>query len=291
MIPQAPGGGQPSTSGSPGGGWSVNCSVMLTDLPLRERPAAAAAAGFDAVEFWWPFNSPVPDDLSVDNFLRSVNDAGVTLTGLNFYAGDMAAGERGVISSPSRSREFRASLDTAVGIARLTGCRGFNALYGIRQEDVPQAEQEAAAVENVMVAADAVGHLGGTVLIEPLSGSPGYPLRTAAECFDVVSRVQEGGMANVALLADLYHLAVNGDDVAALIAGHAAEFGHMQLADAPGRGAPGTGGLPLARWVLEARAAGYSGRIGLEYQSPSPEAFGWLQSPGSGWQDLKEYRV
>ncbi|WP_312179640.1 TIM barrel protein [Arthrobacter sp.] len=264
---------------------------MLTDLPLLERPAAAAAAGFDAVEFWWPFDSAVPDDLTVDTFLRAINDAGVLLTGLNFYAGNMPAGERGVISSPSRTKEFRASLDTAVGIARLTGCRGFNALYGLRQEDVPQAEQDAAAVENLMVAADAVGHLGGTVLVEPLSGVPGYPLRTAADCFDVISRVREGGMANVALLADLYHLAVNGDDVAALLAGHAAEFGHVQIADAPGRGAPGTGGLPLARWILEARSGGYTGRIGLEYQSPSAEAFDWLQLPASDWPQLKESSV
>ena len=270
-------------------GWSVNCSILLTDLPLLERPAAAAEAGFGAVEFWWPFDSAVPDDVAVDAFLRSISDAGVKLTALNFYAGDMSAGERGVLSSPSRTKEFRASLDTAVGIARLTGCTGFNALYGIRQTGISEAEQDSTAVENLMIAADAVAHLGGTVLVEPLSGIPDYPLRTAADAFAVVDRVREGGMPNIALLADFYHLAVNGEDVPALIAEHATAFGHIQVADAPGRGVPGTGGLPIARWILAARMAGYTGHIGLEYQSPSAEAFAWLQLPASDWADSKEH--
>lgn len=289
MSTQAPGISHPALPGNQTAGWSVNCSMLLTDLPLLERPAAAAAAGFDAVEFWWPFDSAVPDDLAVVAFLRAISDAGVQLTGLNFYAGNMPAGERGVLSWPSRTKEFRASLDTAVGIARLTGCRSFNALYGIRRDDVPEAEQDAAAAENLMVAADAVAHLGGTVLVEPLSGVPGYPLRTAADCFRVIDRVRDGGMPNIALLADFYHLAVNGEDLPALIAGHAAGFGHIQIADAPGRGVPGTGGLPLDRWILAARSGGYTGHIGLEYQSPRPEAFTWLQLPAADWPDLKEH--
>ncbi|MFZ3454443.1 hydroxypyruvate isomerase family protein [Arthrobacter sp. 7Tela_A1] len=266
-------------AGVPGARWTVNCSIMLTDLPLLERPAAAAAAGFEAVEFWWPFDSAVPDDLEVDAFLRSLSDAGIRLTGLNFFAGNMPAGERGVLSSPARSQEFRASLETAVGIARLTGCRGFNALYGLRDDGVPVAEQDETAVENLMVAADAVAHLGGTVLLEPLSGTPGYPLLTAADCFEVIDRVRNGGMPNIALLADFYHLSVNGVNVPALIASHAAEFGHIQIADAPGRGAPGSGNLPLAQWVAESVAAGYKVLISLEYQSLAADAFGWLQLP------------
>ena len=40
--------------------YTVNCSILLTDLPLLQRPQAARDAGFDAVEFWWPFDAPVP---------------------------------------------------------------------------------------------------------------------------------------------------------------------------------------------------------------------------------------
>ena len=261
---------------------TVNCSIMLADLPLLERPAAAAAAGFDAVEFWWPFESPVPGDREVDAFLASIADAGVRLTGLNFYAGNMSAGERGVLSSPSKSAAFRSSLESIAGIAERTGCRGFNALYGLPEEDVAPAVQADCAVENLAEAADAVAHLGGTVLLEPLSGLPDYPLRTAADCFTVLDRVHGTGRPNIALLADFYHLAVNGEDVPALIAQHAASFGHIQLADAPGRGAPGTGDLPLAEWTASALAGGYSGFISLEYLSPSTEAFAWLEPYRAG---------
>ncbi|MGW9405295.1 hydroxypyruvate isomerase family protein [Arthrobacter sp. NPDC055585] len=256
---------------------TVNCSIMLTDLPLYQRPAAAAEAGFDAVEFWWPFDSPVPGDREVDAFLRSVSDAGVRLTGLNFYAGNMAAGERGALSSPSRTAEFRSSLETTVGIARMTGCRGFNALYGLPEDGTADSVRAGCAVENLAAAADAVAGLGGTVLLEPLSGLPSYPLRSAEDCFGVIEQVRASGQENIALLADFYHLAVNGEDIPALIEGYAAEFGHIQLADAPGRGAPGTGDLPLVQWTQDAVETGFTGLVSLEYQSPSADAFGWLE--------------
>ena len=48
----------------------ANCSMLFTEHPLLRRPAAASAAGFDAVEFWWPFATPVPADAEVDAFVR-----------------------------------------------------------------------------------------------------------------------------------------------------------------------------------------------------------------------------
>ncbi|HEX2248240.1 MAG TPA: hydroxypyruvate isomerase, partial [Arthrobacter sp.] len=69
--------------------YTVNCSILLTDLPLLERPAAAKAAGFDAVEFWWPFAESVPTDKEIDEFVGALRDAGVQLSGLNFNAGNM----------------------------------------------------------------------------------------------------------------------------------------------------------------------------------------------------------
>src|SRR5689334_23642984 len=96
--------------------YTVNCSILLTELPLLERPAAAKAAGFDAVEFWWPFGRPVPDSKEVDAFVRAIRDAGVRLVGLNFFAGDLAGPDCGVLSIPSRSAEFQDNIDVTVGI-------------------------------------------------------------------------------------------------------------------------------------------------------------------------------
>ncbi|MFC6258251.1 hydroxypyruvate isomerase, partial [Kocuria oceani] len=86
--------------------YTVNCSILLTDLPLLERPAAARAAGFDAVEFWWPFATSAPADRDVDAFVAAVQDAGVQLSGLNFDAGDMPGGDRGLVSWIGREAEF-----------------------------------------------------------------------------------------------------------------------------------------------------------------------------------------
>jgi hydroxypyruvate isomerase len=72
----------------------VNCSLMFTEEPLLRRPAAARAAGFSAVEFWWPFATPVPPDRDVDTFVAAVQEAGVALVGLNFFAGDLAGRDR-----------------------------------------------------------------------------------------------------------------------------------------------------------------------------------------------------
>lgn len=253
--------------------YTVNASILLTDLPMLERPAAVAAAGFGAVEFWWPFDVAVPTDSEVDAFVRAISDAGVQLTGLNFYAGDMPAGERGLVSWVGREREFADNVDVVVGIGDRLGCRAFNALYGLRADGVaPEAADELGAT-NLGLAAERIATIGGTVLLEPVSGAPAYPLKTAADALVVIDRV---GADNVKLLADFYHLAVNGDDVAAVIAEHAAEFGHIQIADDPGRGQPGTGNLPLTDWLAAAEANGYGGYLGLEYKDASSDPFAWL---------------
>lgn len=256
--------------------YTVNCSILLTELPLLERPAAAKAAGFDNVEFWWPFASSVPQQRDIDAFTSAIRDAGVQLTGLNFNAGDMPAGERGLVSLPSRSAEFRDNLDVVAGIGAELGCRGFNALYGNRTPDATDADQDLLAVENLSLAARAVASIGGTVLLEPVSGAPDYPITTVADALSVIETVRSTGAANIGLLADFYHLAVNGDDVEAAIAAHAKAFAHIQIADNPGRGAPGTGSLPLHDWVEAAHAAGYEGFIGLEYKAPRDDAFAWV---------------
>ncbi|AXB41691.1 hydroxypyruvate isomerase family protein [Amycolatopsis albispora] len=254
-------------------GYTVNCSILLTDLPLLERPAAARAAGFDAVEFWWPFAEAVPADAEVEGFVTAIEDAGVRLTGLNLAAGDMPAGDRGLISWPGREKELRDNLDVVVEIGKRLGCLIFNALYGNRIEGVAPERQDELAAENLAHAANAVGTIGGRIVVEPVSGIDAYPLKTAADALGVIDRAAAG---NVSLLADFYHLAVNGDDVPSVISAHAERIGHVQIADAPGRGAPGTGELPLDDWLTALEAAGYSGLVGLEYKA-AEDPFAWLR--------------
>jgi hydroxypyruvate isomerase len=254
----------------------VNCSILLTELPLLERPAAAKAAGFDAVEFWWPFESSVPSDAETTAFERAITDAGVQLTGLNFNAGNMPGGDRGLVSWPARSTEFQDNIDVVAGIGERLGCKAFNALYGNRVEGETAEKQDAIGAENLAAAAQGVARIGGTVLLEPVSGAARYPLLTAEDALNVIARVKaESDVRNIKLLADFYHLAVNGDDVESVIENHAKDFGHIQIADNPGRGAPGTGELPLGEWIARSRELGYDGYIGLEYKEPAETAFSW----------------
>lgn len=256
--------------------YSVNCSILFTELPLLERPAAAAAAGFSAVEFWWPFASAAPADAEVEAFARAIEDAGVTLSALNLAAGDMAAGDRGLISWPGRESEVRDSIDIAAALGKRLGTIAFNALYGNRLPGVDSRDQDDLAVDNLGRAA---ALLPGTVVLEPLSGVPEYPLKTAADAIAVADRV---GVPQVALLADLYHLAVNGDDIPAAIAEYADRIGHVQIADAPGRHEPGTGEVPLFDHLAAIAAAGYSGWVALEYvpSTTSARAFDWMEEHG-----------
>ena len=257
----------------------ANCSIMFTEHPLLRRPAAAKAAGFDAIEFWWPWpDQPVPADTDADAFVRAVLEAGVRLVGLNFFAGDLAGPDCGTLSIPARAGQFRDSVDVAVGIGGQLGVSAFNALYGNRVADASPREQDELAADSIGRAAGAAARIGATVLIEPVSGPKPYPLRTADDAVAVVTAARTAGHQNVGFLCDLFHLANNGDDVDAAIAKHAGVTSHVQIADWPGRGEPGSGRLDLDRYLADLAGRGYAGWVGLEYKptTDTETSLAWL---------------
>lgn len=259
--------------------FAANCSLLFTELPLLERPAAAYAAGFRAVEFWWPWPSePVPSDRDVEAFVSAVAESGVQLVGLNFFAGDLAGPDCGVLSIPGRAGSFRDNIDVTVGIGEQLGVRAFNALYGNRvPEERPEAQDEL-GTENLVLAASAAKRIDATVLVEPVSGPKPYPLRTAADVAAVVERARSAGAANVGFLCDLFHLANNGDDIEAAVAAQQSLIAHVQVADHPGRHEPGTGTLDLDRHLSAIEDGGYTGYVALEYvpSTTTSESLTWL---------------
>ena len=259
--------------------FDVNCSILFTELPVPRRPAAAKAAGFDGVEFWWPWDAMVPSDEEADAFVNAISDAGVELVSLNFHAGNMAAGERGLVSVPSAARAFRENIGACAEIARRTGCRRLNAAYGNRIDGVDPAEQDAVAIENLRLAAEAAANAGAAVLVEAINSVdvPAFPIDSSAKAIAVIDNV---GAPNIGFLADLYHLAKMGEDLPGVLDQYRERIWHVQVADPPGRGAPGTGTVefePLFRQLAE---QGYKGWVGLEYlpsdASDSAGSFGWL---------------
>lgn len=270
----------------------ANCSLLFTEWSLSDRPAAAYAAGFRAVEFWWPFEEPVPDDLAVDRFVSSVADSGVQLVGLNFFAGDLIGPDCGVASIPSRGAQFLDNVDVAVGIGRRLGVQAFNALYGNRVEGVDPERQDELGTENLVLAARAAAAIDATVLVEAVSGPKPYPLRTAAQAVAVVDRVRDAGAANVGFLCDLFHLASNGEHISSAIAAYTDKTAHVQIADAPGRGEPGSGELQLDRYLGELQEHGYAGSVSLEYRptSSTEASLGWLPRERRGVAQEGEHR-
>ncbi|WP_323960562.1 TIM barrel protein [Arthrobacter sp. JZ12] len=258
--------------------FTANISILFTELPLLERPAAARAAGFRAVECWWPFEQPVPTRFEVDSFLAALDRAGVALSGLNFFAGDMSSGDRGILSHPDQREVFDANLDVVHALAQSTGCRSFNALYGQRLPGIEPAEQEETAIENLKRASAAVAPFDGQILLEPLTGGENgdYPLLRMEDALAVVDRV---GSSSVKLLFDAYHLHNNGHDVTQELKRHAERIGHVQIADSPGRGQPGTGRIDFQSFFSAVESSTYEGLIGCEYrpQGPTVQSFEWMR--------------
>jgi hydroxypyruvate isomerase len=249
---------------------AANLSMLYTESPLLDRFAAAAAAGFGSAEAWWPYpDSAEPAAADLDRFIAAVDDSGIPLSGLNFFAGDMPAGERGIVSDPRRVDEFARNLSVMAEIAKRTGIRGANALYGHRIEGIAPDAQDAVAIDNLCLATRTLADAGVTVLVEALAeGLNGpYPLGRAAQVVRVVGEVRERtGLDNVGMILDTFHLASNGEDLLAVIDAYSDVIAHVQLADAPGRGEPGTGDVDFAAVLDRLWERGYRGIVACEYK-------------------------
>lgn len=247
--------------------WVANLHTMFGEVPLLERPAAARAAGFREVEYWWPFDGqPRPSHGHVEDLVEAISGAGVQLTAMNLYAGNMAGGDRGVISHPEAAQDFRDSVEIAMRIGARLGTRLFNVPYGRRLTGVAEELQDAAATEALAHAGLAAAEIGATVLVEPLSGFADYPIRTSRAAIEVIDRVRAHSPgASIGMLMDQYHLATNGEDVRADLEFVTPYLSHIQIADVPGRGAPGSADGDVEGFVQDLLSRGYDGAVALEY--------------------------
>jgi len=252
--------------------FSANVSILFKEFPFVERFGRAREAGFSAVEFWWPSQ----EDLG--KVEAAIGDAGLSVALFNFDAGDMPAGERGLVSDPGRVEQFRENVPVALGLAQRLGCRRMNVLVGHEKYGMGRGDQLALARENVAFAADAAREAEVTVMVEAVNTFENGPylLYTTGQAVEFVEGV---GRENVKIQHDFYHMQRMEGNLVATLRDNIGHVGHVQIADSPGRGEPGTGEIHYPYVLAELEDLGYDGYVGLEYNPATgntEESFGWL---------------
>jgi hydroxypyruvate isomerase len=255
--------------------FAANVSMLFTEHPFLERFARARAAGFDAVEFLFPYEF---DTAAIAAELRH-NDLQQVL--FNLPAGDFAAGDRGLANDPRRIEEFRAGVERGLRVAAELGCGRLNCLAGLRLADAPDEIQSATLVDNLRYAADAAAAAGVRQVVEPLNAfdAPSYFLPTPEAGFTIVERANH---PNLKLQYDVYHAQRMSGNLTATIAERIGQIGHVQIADSPDRHEPGTGEINYP-YVLQALDnAGYDGWVSLEYRPlrDTESSLAWLVEMG-----------
>jgi hydroxypyruvate isomerase len=239
--------------------FAANLSMLFTERPFLDRFEAAARAGFEAVEFLFPYAFEVQD-------IRARLDAhGLKLVLHNLPAGNWEAGERGIACHPDRVDEFRAGVQRAIAYAQALGVDQLNCLAGKAPPDVPDARLRETLVGNLRFAAAALKAAGLRLLIEPINSFdiPGFYVNRTAQALDILDEV---GADNAFVQYDIYHAQRMEGELAATLEKHLARIGHVQLADNPGRNEPGTGEIHYPFLFAHLDRIGYRGWVGCEYK-------------------------
>ena len=253
--------------------FAANLSFLFLEHSFLDRFSAARAAGFEAVEFHFPY--AVEPAVLAEVVLTS----GVEVVLFNLPAGDWNKGERGIACHPDRVTEFRAGVALAVEYAHALGCSRLNCLAGIVPPDVTTETARVTLIENLRFAAALTREAGIELLLEPLNtrDTPGFFVATPRDGLALIETV---GDSNLRLQYDVYHAQVMEGDLAFTLATNLPRIGHIQIADNPGRHEPGTGEINFTFLFRHLDLIGYPGWIGCEYvPSRSTEAsLGWRES-------------
>ena len=255
--------------------FAANLTMLFNEVPFLDRFAAAANAGFKAVEFLFPYA------FSISDIQRRLKDNDLQIVLHNLPAGNWEAGERGIACLPDRVAEFREGVPRAIEYAKALNVPQLNCLVGIPTAGVSAEQARTTIIENLRFAADALKKEGIRLLVEPCNAYdiPGFALNRSKEGLDVIRAV---GSDNLFLQYDIYHMQRMEGELAATIRKNLPQIAHIQLADNPGRNEPGTGEINYAYLFGLLDEIGYQGWIGCEYKplDGTEAGLGWLQSIG-----------
>jgi hydroxypyruvate isomerase len=246
--------------------------MLFTELPFLDRFEAAAAAGFEGVEFLFPYEHDAAD------IAARLKANGLRQILFNLPAGNWAIGERGIAIYPNLIGEFRDSVTRAVRYAKALGCTQLHCLAGKAPVGADHRTLRKTYVENLAYAARVLADEGLTLLIEPINTRdvPGYFLDTTAKAADVIESI---GVENLRLQYDVYHMQIMEGDLAPTISKYLKFIAHVQIADTPGRHEPGTGEINFPFIFEHLDNIGYRGWVGCEYnpRASTYESLAWFR--------------
>jgi hydroxypyruvate isomerase len=254
--------------------FAANLSMMFNEWAFLDRFDAAAASGFTAVEFLFPYEYP-PDAIA-----ERLRRNGLTQALFNMPPGDWASGERGIAALPERFEDVKAGIALALDYAAATGATRLHLMAGIAQSGAAQAN--AAYRRAVAHAAEALAASQVTLLLEPINARnmPGYFLNDFGYAERLISDL---GLPNVKLQFDIYHRQIMHGDVVKALERLLPIIGHVQVASVPERHEPGTGELNDEYVFAALDRLGYDGFVGCEYipAAKTLDGLGWLTGRAS----------
>ena len=252
--------------------FAANLTMLFNEVPFLDRFERAAAAGFTAVEFLFPYAYSVADlkDRLVANKLQLVLH--------NLPAGDWDAGERGIACHPDRVAEFRDGVARAIQYGTALGAPQLNCLAGKAPAGVADGVLRETFVANLRYAAAELEKAGLKLLIEPINtfDITGFYLNRTAQALALIDEV---GSDNLFVQYDIYHAQRMEGELIATMQKQLARIAHIQLADNPGRNEPGTGEISYDHVFAALDRIGYTGWVGCEYKSATTTeaGLGWLE--------------
>ncbi len=252
--------------------FSANLSMLFQEFPWPQRFAVAREAGFESVEIQFPYELPWQE------IRRQLDDNGLHLALINVPAGDLLSGGLGLAGVASQQSAFQEAVQLAAEYASALDVPAVNVLAGRQTPDRPLADSLHTLAYNLTYAADIFAGEDIITCFEAINtyDMPDFLISGVAQMQDMLDAVQHDYLR---MQFDIYHMARMGEDILSTLRENIQLIGHIQFADLPGRGAPGTGRLPLADYFDEIAKLPYRGCTGAEYrpQGPTLSSLGWMR--------------
>jgi hydroxypyruvate isomerase len=252
--------------------FSANLSLLFTESELIDRFKAAKQSGFSAVEIQFPYS------IHPEIFAGLLAEQQLTLVLFNVAAGDLLQGGEGLACVPKKKAQFEEALAQAVAYAHYVKPEAINILPGRCLDKRQKLHYLETYKENLLLAADTLAPLGIKAVFEAINtyDMPGFMTHSGKQMLSIVKQLKH---PNLFMQYDIYHMHRMGENVADFITRHADNIGHIQFADCPGRGQPGTGEIDFQQVFSAIQKSSYSGWCGAEYKpvGVTTESLGWLK--------------